>query len=199
MKKSLILATVMGTALLYSPAMAHGPHEHGVARMNISVDGATVEIALESPLANVLSFEHAPASDAQRAEVQALAAKLRQAEKLFLLTKAAQCRSTGVSLASENLPPELLGDAAPAFVGGGGGHPEKTHDTAEDEAHEEHEAHGDLDASFTFTCDKPEALKDINVQLFTAWPALHELEIQLVTPAGQQGAELTSKKHTLVW
>lgn len=199
MKKAFIISVVLGTALLHSLAMAHGPHEHGVAKMNIAIEGAMVEIALESPLANAISFEHTPTTDAQRAEVRAMAAKLRQAEDIFLLTKAAQCRPTGISLTSENLPPELLGEATPVTGSDKHDHAAKAHDAAVGKAHEEHETHGDLDASFTFECAKPEALKDLDVQLFRIWPALHEVEIQLVTPSGQKGAELTGEKHTLAW
>ena len=211
MKKTIILSTVLGTALFYSLALAHGAHEHGVAKMNIAIEGATVEIALESPLINAISFEHAPNTEAQRAEVRAMAAKLRQPEEIFLLTKAAQCRPVEVSLTSENLPPELLGETAAATESDKKAPAAKDDDKAVAEAHHEHDehdghdahdghdGHGDLDASFTFACAKPEALKSLDVQLFKAWPSLHEVEVQLVTPSGQKGAELTSKKPTLTW
>ena len=199
MKKLFILSTVLGTALVSSLVLAHGAHEHGVAKMNVAVDGAKVEIALESPLINAISFEHAPSTDAQRAEVRAMAAKLRKPEEIFLLTRAAQCRPVEVSLASENLPPELLGETAAATENNKKAPAAKADDKAVTEAHDEHDGHGDLDASFTFACAKPEALKSLDVQLFKAWPSLHEVEVQLVTPSGQKGAELTSKKHTLTW
>ena len=199
MKKAFILSMVLGTALLYSLALAHGAHEHGVAKMNIAIEGAKVEIALESPLVNAISFEHAPTTDAQRAEVRAMAAKLRKPEEIFLLTKAAQCRPVEVSLASENLPPELLGETAAATESDRHDPDVKADDKAMTGAHDEHDGHGDLDASFTFACARPEALKSLDVQLFKIWPALHEVEVQLVTPSGQKGAELTSKKHTLAW
>lgn len=198
MKKTITIG-ILGMSLLTSLAIAHGPHEHGVARMNVIVDGANVEIALESPLANALSFEHSPTSDAQRAEVQAMAAKLRQAEEIFLLTKAAQCHPAGISLVSENLPPELLGEISQETYMNKHDHTAKAHETSVTETHKEPGGHGDLDASFTFKCAKPEVLKDIDVLLFKVWPALHELEVQLVTPLGQKGAELTSEKHKLVW
>ena len=39
----------------------------------------------------------------------------------------------------------------------------------------------------------------MDVRLFAQWPALHELRVQLVTPAGQHAAELTGQAHQLSW
>ena len=57
-----------------SPAMAHepGPHVHGVASLQVAVDGNTLTLNLESPLDNVLGFEHAPRSEKQKAAVRSM-------------------------------------------------------------------------------------------------------------------------------
>ena len=56
-------------ALLPLAAMAHdhdhdhaehaslGAHEHGVAQLNVALDGNTLEIELESPAMNLVGFE----------------------------------------------------------------------------------------------------------------------------------------------
>ena len=56
-----------------------------------------------------------------------------------------------------------------------------------------------MDASFTFECAQPEALHGMDVRLFSAWPALHELRVQIVSPSGQHAAELNEQAHTLKW
>ena len=111
MKNALVLAAcaVLFTAV---PAFAHGAHEHGVARLNVAVDGSTVDIDLESPLANPLSFEHAPSTPEQRQAVQDMAVNLRRAENIFVFPAAAQCRLKSVTLESEALPADLLQAAA---------------------------------------------------------------------------------------
>lgn len=199
MRKRIIVTAILGVALLCTTAMANGPHEHGVARMNVTVDGSKVEIALESPLANAISFEHAPTTDAQRAEVRAMSATLRKAGEIFQMTKAAQCSSSEVFLVSESLPPELLGETTPVTGSSKLGYIARDYAGAGGEGHKKREGHDGLDAFFIFECAKPEAVKNLDVQLFRIWPTLHELKARLITPAGQKDAELTSKKHTLTW
>ena len=195
--KSTILLAVCAVLLAASPALAHGPHEHGAARLNVAVEGSTITIDLESPLANALPFEHAPSTPAQREAVQNMAATLHRADKIFILPAAAQCHLKEVTLESEALPAELL--AAKAAQ-----QPAK----AEHADHDGHAAdkspatkpeHADLDASFVFECAKPDALNGMDVGLFSAWPALHELRVQIISPTGQHAAELTGKAHTLKW
>ena len=96
-----------------------------------------------------------------------------------------------VTLQSEALPAELL-DASTAQQ------PAKP-EHADHDAHATEAQHADLDASFVFECAKPETLKSMDVALFSAWPALHELRVQVVSPTGQHAAELTAKAHTLQW
>jgi hypothetical protein len=72
----------------------HEAHEHGVAALNIAIEGSRVELALDSPSINVLGFEHAPRSDSERAAVARAQRTLEGAERLFALTHAAECRLT---------------------------------------------------------------------------------------------------------
>lgn len=204
--KNTILLAACAALLAASPAVAHGPHEHGAARLNVAVDGAVVSIDLESPLANALPFEHAPTTPAQREAVQNMAATLHRAENIFIFPAAAQCRLNDVSLQSGALPAELLA-ATPAQQPAKPAH--QTH--AADQAHADNDnrdnhgnhaagaEHADMDASFTFECARPDALTGMDVALFSAWPALRELRVQLVSSTGQHAAELNDKAHTLKW
>ena len=192
--KSTILLAVCAVLLAASPALAHGPHEHGAARLNVAVEGSTITIDLESPLANALPFEHAPSTPAQREAVQNMAATLHRADKIFILPAAAQCRLKEVTLESEALPADLLAtknaqQPAKAEHPGHDGHADQATGAE----------HADLDASFVFECAKPDALNGMDVSLFSTWPALHELRVQIISPTGQHAAELTGKAHTLKW
>lgn len=210
MMKNLIPLTVCAILLTAAPTLAHGPHEHGAARLDVAVEGNIVEINLESPLANALPFEHAPRDAAQRQAVQNMAATLHKAENIFVFPAAAQCRIKKVTLESEALPEALLkantaaqpekaqtsmqnAPAAPSVE------PKAHTNHDEDAGHDEHGGHADLDASFTFECAQPDALKGMDVRLFSAWPALRELRVQIVGPTGQHAAELNEQAHTLSW
>ena len=48
-----------------------GKHEHGVASLNVALDGQTLEIQLQSPAMNLVGFEHEAKSDADKAKVTA--------------------------------------------------------------------------------------------------------------------------------
>ena len=66
-----------------------GAHEHGVAKLNAVLDGSTLELELDSPSMNLVGFEHAASSDADKAKVAAVRQQLEQPLKLFGLAKAA--------------------------------------------------------------------------------------------------------------
>jgi hypothetical protein len=190
MKKMLKLVIVAGTFLVFGNfAFAHEAHEHGVARMDLALEGQKVEITLETPLANVLSFEHAPETEAQKKEVHAVAAVMQKAESLFIFPVEAQCRVEEVSLKSEAIEHTLLAPNAPV-------HKEKNHS---DEKNHAKEMHADLDVEVSFLCSRPEKIDSVTVDLFRAFPNLREIEVRMVTRKGQKAAELTPTSNTIRW
>ena len=145
-------------------------HEHGVASLNVALDGQTLEIQLQSPAMNLVGFEHEAKSEADKAKVAAARQHLEQPQALFALPIEAKCALQDSELDS------------PLF----GGH-----------AHEEHEhadehGHSDIDASYRFACANAEALQTLELgSFFGTFPGTEKLEVQLIGPSGQQGAELT--------
>jgi hypothetical protein len=152
-----------------------------------------VEIEFVSPLANVISFEHAPETDAQKQEVRDMAAVLRKADALFVPPAQAECRLDKVSLESGVIEDDLL-------FPDGGGHAENAHGKREGGEHDGHEdGHSDLEAEIVFICGHPEKLSGMTVELFRVFPNLREVEARMVTPAGQKAAELTPEANMLRW
>ena len=166
-------------------ASAHEPgaHVHGAAELRVTVDGNELDIELESPLDNVLGFEHAPRTDKERGAVRAMALKLRQAQNLFEPTAAAQCTLSSVQLESAALAPELLGEPKPA----------------QPEAKKDEDGHADLDASFGWRCAAPEKLTGMDVRLMQAFPGLRKLTVQVVGPRGQSSTVLSPSQRTVKW
>jgi len=76
------LAVCAATTLRSAAAHEPGAHVHGVAEMRVVVDCAQLEVPLESPLDNLLGFEHAPRTETERAAVRTMAATLRKS-RLF--------------------------------------------------------------------------------------------------------------------
>lgn len=185
----------VGLLAFGTSAAAHEAHVHGIAHMNLLVEKQAVEIELVSPLANVLSFEHEPETDGQKQEVRDMAAIMRNADKLFILPADAQCEVKEVSMSSEVISPELLSAEVEKERQGGHEHNEHSHDGG----HEEEHGHSDLDVDIAFICRNPEKLDSINVGMFKAFPNLHEIEVQMVTPKGQSAAELTPDSAVIRW
>ncbi|HSC85041.1 MAG TPA: DUF2796 domain-containing protein [Pseudomonas sp.] len=157
-----------------------GAHEHGVASLNVALDGSSLEIQLESPAMNIVGFEHAANSAADQDKVASAKARLQQPLGLFSLPAAAACRVTRQELHS------------PLF--GGATH---EHEQAE-AAHEHDHEHSDVDADYALTCSHPEQLLSLDLdQFFQQFPATEKLTVQLIGPNGQQGAELNKSNTRL--
>ena len=79
-------------SLLPLPALAGktAAHVHGVASLEVAIDGGTLTLQFETPLANLLGFEHAPRNEKQKQAVRAMADRLREAGAVFTPSPAAR-------------------------------------------------------------------------------------------------------------
>ncbi|MDR3054739.1 MAG: DUF2796 domain-containing protein [Zoogloeaceae bacterium] len=186
--KSFIFTVLLATCLTSAPVWGqHDAHVHGAAHLDVAVDGAVLSLQLESPLDNLLGFEHEPRNKAERDKVARMAARLRAAEKLFVPTPAAACKLEQSHLASSVLTPELLGER----------HSEKPAEHGDEE--DEEKGHADLEATWEFRCAHPELLRGVEVRLFQGFSGLREIAAQVAAPSGQRGAHLTPAKRMLTW
>ncbi len=163
-------AAVIGCAAAASPALAadnaHDPHVHGLALMNVAIDGGVVEIEMDVPGADIVGFEHAPSSQMDKAAIAAATEKLRAGRALFRFPDAAKCRMEHAEVEDPETPD-------PAEKG---------------------PAHMEFEAQYKFACANPAAVTWIEVGLFKAFPSLKEIEVQLLSPRGQTATELTPEK-----
>ncbi|WP_434704075.1 DUF2796 domain-containing protein [Pseudomonas sp. Z1-12] len=157
-----------------------GAHEHGVARLNAALDGQTLELELESPAMNLVGFEHAATSDADKAKVATVRAQLDKPLALFNLPAAATC-----TVAQQELESPLFGD-------------EPDHEDHDEDGDEHHGEHSEIHAHYQFTCATPGALKNLDLAtLFKTFPATQKIQVQLIGPSGQKGVEVTAKAPAL--
>lgn len=156
-----ILSLSFSLSLL--PSMAHAAghaHVHGLAKLDVAIDAGKLSLGLESPLDNLVGFERAPRTDAERQAVDKAVAALRDAGSMFRIDPAAQCKSVKVDLASAALK---LGNPDPAEVAAG---------------------HADIDGSFEFDCVDAAKATWIEVGLFR-FERLQKLQVQVATPSGE--------------
>lgn len=179
-----------------SPAGAHsephGAHVHGLARLAVTLDGELLSLALESPLDNLLGFEHHPRTDEQKEAVARMLATLNAPADLFAPTAAADCVPVRVAIESPLLAPA-----------GAAHHHSHAHDHARARDHEHHHepdhVHADLYAEFDFECAEVGALRGVTVELFDAFPRLERINAELAVPGGQAAARLDARQRELSW
>jgi hypothetical protein len=99
----------------------------------------------------------------------AAAEKALRDPALFLPTPAARCTAQ---------PPQVT---MPAFDGKLG------------------DGHGDIDATYSFRCAAPAALKSVETTLFKSFKRLYRVETRRVGPTSQGAARLTPKNPALNW
>ena len=133
----------------------------------MAIEGNKLTIAMEAPLDNLLGFERAPRTDAERKAAAEVLARLRsptQGKALFSADAAAQCT---LSKAEVNAPVIEPG-AKPA---------------TKDE-------HADLDASYEFSCAQPAELRSLDVGLFDAYKRLQRIDVQVAGAKSQSKVTL---------
>jgi len=149
------------------PTFAHAgrAHQHGVAAAEIAVDAGSLVVAIDVPLDDLVGFERAPRTDAERTRVAQALAALRDAAALIRADPAAGCSAGAPEIVSPVLG---LGAAAQAPADG----------------------HADLQASWTLACRPGARPAWVELRFFEAFPRLQRIDVQSVTPAGQHKATL---------
>lgn len=189
---TLALLSPLSHAATAEKPHAHGslaPHEHGTARLDVALEGRTLALDLDSPAMNLVGFEHAPSTDADRAVIAKAREQLGQPLQLFNLPTAAGCSVTRMDLQSP-----LFGNAAPEPAGH-----DHDHDHDEDSGTGHHE-HSDVEGHFQFQCEHPEALQGLDLsRFFKTFPATHKVLVQGITGNGQVGHEATADDSKLAF
>ena len=152
---------VVGLALAASTQAQGHAHEHGVVKLDIAIEAGKLSVQMESPLDNLVGFERAPRTDAERQRVDAAVARLKAAGALFKIDPAAGCTLAHVELTSA---PLKLGKPEPGAVEDG---------------------HADLDGDFEFTCKDSARVSFIELGLFNAFSGIQRIDVQIAAPQGQ--------------
>lgn len=167
-----VLAPIL--ALAATAHRQHGPHVHGEATLDIGMDGQLLLVSLDAPGISLLGYEHPPRDADERNAYANTLALLKAPAAWLVLPDAAGC-----ALDSANVEAHGFGD-----------------DTTAVAAHGAHE-HADFDASYRYTCHAPLALHALDVKLFTLFPPLHRINVDLVV-ADRQGSQVLTPGTTTV-
>jgi len=184
-RAALVLAAMtMMPAAVFAHGGTHAAHVHGLARLAVVVDGPLLSLALESPLYNLVGFEHAPRSPEQREAVARMMAALNAPADLFDPTAAAACSPVRIIIESPWLADSDDQD-----------HDHHHHHHGHDHGHE----HADLYAEYDFHCDSPAELRGLQLELFARFPGIEHIHAELAVPGGQSAARLDAGQRELRW
>lgn len=174
MRRAIIGLLAMALATTVHAQHHHGAHVHGEAELRLALEGNTLVLEFESPMDNLVGFEHAPRNQKQRDALAATEQTLSRWERLFALPSAAACTLKDVQLQS---PWPRAG---------------------QDKDHAEHQHdHADMRATYQFECSQPQALTTVEIKLFDTFPRIHSILAATVGPRGQGAVRLRPAKRVL--
>ena len=140
-------------------------HEHGTSQLLAALDGRSLTVEFSAPGEDIVGFEHAPESTAQRRRHDEAVAFLGSVANVLRVNAEAGCRIGRV-------------------------HTMET--LAEEHGHNEDE-HGTLRLRYSYDCESPDKLKSIELLAFQGFPGMSKSEFRFIGPRGQVVRTLTRK------
>jgi hypothetical protein len=190
------LATVILASCIAVPAHAQetrelGTHVHGVSTLQVAVEHGTLSLDLTSPGLDIVGFEYAASTDADKDAVAMAVGQFLKPDDILTLPNAAGCRLSAASahLHSDDDNDEDHDDHA-AEHDDHDDHADAEH--AEDADHKtEGATHSAFHATYTYSCDAPDALTSLSFPFFDQFANAQEIEAEYVTAAGAGRAEIS--------
>ena len=179
-------------------------HTHGDAELAVVIEKGSVTIELDTPLYNILGFEHAPETQAQKAAVLQAELQLTRSSDLFEFNSKANCKNLSQD---QNISLFDKAEADEHSDHDDEGHDEENHheDHDDEEGQDAHhqdeshndEAHNDVLLTYEFKCEHPLKLSHLNVNLFEFFEELSEVDVTFLGPATQKQVTLTRTQRQL--
>jgi hypothetical protein len=158
----------------------HDAHVHGVAEINIAVEGAKATVEFRAPAESVMGFEHEAKSESDRKKRDAALEQLRaKRDQMVLFDAKLGCKSSDVKTAIV----EQKEDHTKAQSG-------KDAHKDQKKSGEHREVHG----TFSVACDKPLAGSRVRFGVSKVFRDVQEIKVQILGDSGQSGATIKRDK-----
>lgn len=165
-------------------AVQHDAHEHGMAALDVALDGSSLQLEFSSPAANIVGFEHSPRSADQKTAVTEAVATLERAGEVFEFPEDGSCELVSVSVETE-----LMGEEEH--------HGEERHEDNEHAHVDTEDVHSDFHANYRYDCADATTLNTVKVKLFELYSGIEEIHARVIGPSGQTARDLTGAKPDL--
>jgi len=156
-------------------------HQHGVARLELLKQASDLHITLYATGMDLLGFEQQPQTASDRDTINKVSALLSAPDKLFQI-EGAKCSPVTQQSNLTELPKKLLSA--------------HSHKQADDHEHG-HSTYSDIETTYHFSCSASHTPIQVQVQLFSLFPALLRIDTSWITEQGQSAARLTPAKPQL--
>lgn len=160
----------------------HEAHVHGVAEVNIAIDGSKADVEFRAPAESVMGFEHEAKSESDK--------KKRDAALRTVQTKISQMVVFDPKLSCK------FSEVKTAIVEEKG-EPGKTQSDKSAHGHKDQKKtaeHREVRATFSAACDKTLAGSRVTFGVHKTFPAIGEIKVQVLGDAKQSGATIKKDK-----
>ncbi|MHA3916582.1 zinc uptake protein ZrgA [Halovulum sp. GXIMD14793] len=193
-----LLTSVAATPLLAQEKREMDAHAHGVSTLQIASEDGGVEMNLLSPGMDIVGFEYAASTDADKDAVEAALRALLVPENIITLPEAAECRLAEVMAHlhggdHDHHDGEEHHEDHEGHDHGKDDHDHEDHDHGEGDAHHDHEEsaeHSEFHVRYKFDCEHPEKLTTVGFPFFARFENAQEIEATYATDAGTGTAEI---------
>lgn len=203
-----ILTTALMTPTLSGAADNPDSHQHGMAALQLAIDGARVDLRFQSPAYNLLGFEHAPENDEQRARVTALIEWMEATPLVQDDNRNCRLESSTVEAGSPGRSGHHGhhdGNYREHYREHHGSYPEEgqqghhgehhgtqggAHHNGKHQGSGHDDGHSDIVVAQSLTCAGLDAETTLSTPLMTEYPAIEQLGVQWVGGAGQGAVRL---------
>ena len=145
-------------------------HEHGVGKLNIAVEGSTIEFEFMIPGADIVGFEYVAKSDEDIAKINQALKTFDDYTNIFTLPSNSLCELNGQKVALK-----------------------------EEDDHDEHdeENHNEFYEKYSFECGNINAIKEVKFPYFATFTNSGELEVQFISNMGSTSFEVEGDEPSI--
>lgn len=160
----------------------HEAHVHGVAEVNIAIDGSKADVEFRAPAESVMGFEHEAKSESDKkkrdAALRTVQTKMNQ---MVVFDPKLSCKFSEVKTAiveEKGEPGKTQSDKS-------------AHGNKDQKKTAEHR---EVRATFSAACDKTLAGSRVTFGVHKTFPAIGEIKVQVLGDAKQSGATIKKDK-----
>ncbi|WP_162045482.1 zinc uptake protein ZrgA [Vibrio taketomensis] len=197
--------TLSTSAFAQDDFRQHDAHVHGVVEFNIAQDSNELLVEITAPGADVVGFEHAPETDAQKQALTQAIAQLKQPQQILTLAPAAKCDVEHIAVNhtlghSEHHDHDHDHDHDHHDDHQHHNHQEKHadhhdehhgHEGLDDHADHEKGGHGEFTIEYHYQCGDINKLNAIETTWFSQFPSTEKVHANVLTDTAQTAVELS--------